>query len=266
MSEIVFSQSIQIQGTEPHITFYLADPIRLSHNNIYTVSFYSGSMIPYSVPSVSVSYGNNTYRYAAPDGTWFPHTILESNCDITELCYQIHRDMKSDNNYIPGAKPDGSDDSFYINISFSSANGRTIIEIEGGYKLDLTNNGTSTLYDLMGFTATSGVIETNGVHLSDKISDVTHGNLNYHVLCDLAQPFNRIGNRQMPIIHSFCFTVPPMNYYSYDCIGMPRRVPMREMEEIQKVDIQLINQDGKEISSLMEQPAIYNLLIEGRKK
>lgn len=132
----------------------------------------------YSWHNIEAQYNNNLIKYSPDAGiTWKNITFANGVYSYSDLNNAIHDVMKANGDYTVVL----TEDTFDIALSFSLTELKVIIELSGGYQLDLN---TQAFSDLLGFDV--GIL-TSAINTGVRLSNITRSVDNLFVHCSIVK-------------------------------------------------------------------------------
>ena len=159
----------------------------------------------YSWHNIEAQYNNNFIKYSTDGGlTWKNIIFANGVYSYSDLNNAIHDVMKNNGDYTVIS----SVDTFNINLSFSLTQLKVIIELSGGYQLDLN---TQAFSDLLGFNV--GIL-TSATNTGVRLSNITRSVDNLFVHCSIVKD-SLVNGSSGDVIFSYS-TGTLLRSYSYE--------------------------------------------------
>ncbi len=170
--------------------------INLDRTQKYEIALVDAN-VPNSWYNIAASNGNNTLRYHNGDSVWKTITFSDGQYSVSAI-----------NSYIQSKIDGNGDTGTNVSIVGNTNTLKVDITLSNNYVIDLSNNGTSTFYSLLGFTSSTATLTTNQTTSSPGDVDITNGINGFVLHCDLVDyGKSYIGNTTTSAIYSFNYSV-----------------------------------------------------------
>lgn len=173
---IISTDSISNLNNPADAWLSLTPPIELDKRKSWEVALVGGAYTN-TISNVSAAIGNNTFRYSHNSGAnWTVVTLSPGGYSVADVDRFLKESLHANNHYTES--PPGSGIYVYpINLGIDLALYRVTVSLSAGFYIDFSNNGTSTLYQLLGFAGapitTSGTtIAPNGARIYNDIQQL----------------------------------------------------------------------------------------------
>lgn len=245
---LTFESSTAGSNVNPaDFTVNFPQPIRLDGN--YEIGLLQAN-IWYSYYNISSDYSNNTLRYY--NGSAYETVTIPGGAyQLTDINTYLHSIMKINGDYTVVS----GEDTFNINILPNYNTGNCIVQISGGYKLDLSSGN---LHSLLGFTASEITVTSE----SPNQVDITNGINNLYIHCSVIDSSYVNGTGTNDVAYSFVPSTPPFSLITI----APSRVIFTPVirQNIETVRIYITDQMGRSIN-LNNQPTSYTFILRQNK-
>lgn len=240
---ITLESSSATEGDSSRFTYRYPQPLKFPGGPERWECAALSTVVYYSWRNISPQYNNDTIQYIeSSSNTTYTIKITPGILNVSDIESELHRGMKANNHYTPGAGGDESLDKYPFNMYAEAQFNRVRIEIIGNdYMLKLSNPG---LASLLGFEPQ--LFENAGNFYSNKPVDITRGIDKILVHCSLVNTSVTNFDQRSDIITTF----------TTDIYGPAEQIPYREItpfyldvkqEEIYDITIYFTDQLGRPI-------------------
>jgi len=233
----------------------LAAPIILDPREEYKISLRTS--IPFNVPTVTAAIGNNTMRFDLGTG-WRVITIQDGSYDVDAIGEAIHLELFKLGLYTATA---GTYDpkgflypiNLYFNVNTQRTEMRNVptathdLAATNGFIIDLSNNGTSTLYKTLGWTLATAVLVGSNYYHGSTDPDLFGTALGaFHISTDLVdnQTSTTSGGSIDHIIYSSVWMTTPGRFQSVPREGETPIYLKLKKSQIFSIDVRVLDSAG----------------------